>query len=100
MSTWISAIISRVIVEQRFYAKWIRPDGVLGRSIAITATVSAIGAVTPIDGTILRLIIVGVLADHIDLNVIVLQIRFAGYPVLRQIFGLQRFNVNGDAFGA
>lgn len=100
MNAWIPVIISRVIVEQRFYAKWIRSDGVFGRSIAITAAVPSIGTVTPINGTILRFIIVRVLANHINLNVIVLQIRFTGYPMLRQIFGLQRFNVNGDAFGA
>lgn len=94
--------VSRVIVQQRFYTEWIRSNADLWGYITVATAFAAVVAVAPCHWTIFRLIvvIVALLANHINLNIIIVQIRFAVDSMLCQIFRFQCFDVNCNTLGA
>lgn len=94
--------VSRVIVQQRFYTERIRSNADLWGCITIATALATIGAVAPCHWTIFGLIVIviALLANHINLNIIIVQIRFAVDSMLCQIFRFQCFDVNCNTLGA
>lgn len=94
--------VSRVVVQQRFYAEWIRSNADLWGCITVATAFATVGAVAPCHRTIFGLIVfvIAHLANHINLNIIVVQIRLAVDSMLRQILRFQCFDVNRNTLGA